>query len=321
MEAQPRGAVGWLPDPGAGLDGRGPPNLWRWNVLQEAIGEGWTRVAAPRVPEREQVVNSESDPVWETIREEAARDAGREPMLANFLYGCVLNHDTLEDALSFLLATELGSTTIPPVSLRDLLDAAYRGSPTIREAVRADIQAVCTRDPACRGFSEPLLFFKGYHALQAYRAAHYYWNHDRVPLALYLQTRISQVLSVDIHPAARIGKGILIDHATSVVIGETAVVEDDVSMLHEVTLGGTGKQTGDRHPKVRRGVLIGAGAKILGNVEIGEGAKIGAGSVVLTDVAPHTTVAGVPARVVGRARTDQPSLSMDHSLDESNGCS
>ena len=161
-------------------------------------------------------------------------------------------------------------------------------------------------------FSNIFLFLKGFHAIQSYRVAHYYWTTGRESLALFLQGRISQVLAVDIHPAARIGRGILIDHATSVVIGETAVVEDNVSMLHEVTLGGTGKETGDRHPKVRRGVLIAAGAKILGNIEIGEGAKIGAGSVVLDDVPPHTTAVGVPARIVGRPETEQPALDMDH---------
>jgi serine O-acetyltransferase len=257
-----------------------------------------------------------NDAVWEQIRSEAAEDARQEPMLANFLYGCVLNHNTLEDAMSFLLATKLESTTIPSIALRELMDEAFRGDPSIADAARADLQAVAQRDPACRGLSQPLLYFKGFHALQSYRVAHYYWTQNRVPLALFLQTRISQVLAVDIHPAARIGKGVFIDHATSLVIGETAVVEDNVSMLHEVTLGGTGKESGDRHPKVRRGVLIGAGSKILGNVEIGEGAKIGAGSVVLHPVPPHTTVAGVPAKVVGRARTDQPALDMDQSIAE-----
>lgn len=260
-----------------------------------------------------------TDHIWETIREEAKRDATEEPMLANFLYGCVLTHDSLEDALSFLLATKLESATIQAVSLRDLIDTAFRNDASIRAAIRADIEAVCTRDPACRGLSVPLLFFKGFHALQSYRVAHYFWTHDRIPLALFLQTRISQILAVDIHPAARLGKGLLIDHATSVVIGETAVVEDNVSMLHEVTLGGTGKETGDRHPKVRQGVLIGAGAKILGNIEIGEGAKIGAGSVVLDPVPPHTTVAGVPAKVVGRAATEQPALDMDHTIHRHGG--
>jgi serine O-acetyltransferase len=259
--------------------------------------------------------NGGGDPVWETIRQEVAEDADREPMLANFFYGCVLNHNTLEDALSFLLSTKLGSTTIPAVSLRDLMDEAFRNDPGIGESMRADIQAVATRDPACRGYSSPLLFFKGFHAIQSHRVAHYFWNQGRLSLSLFLQTRISQVLAVDIHPAARLGRGLLIDHATSVVIGETAVVEDNVSMLHEVTLGGTGKQSGDRHPKVRRGVLIGAGAKILGNVEIGEGAKIGAGSVVLNDIPAHCTAVGVPAKIVGRSRAGTPALDMDHRLD------
>ena len=262
--------------------------------------------------------NRQSDPIWEAITREAETEARQEPLLANFLYGCVLNHNSLEDALSFLLASKLESATISALSLRDLIDEAFQNEPAIGDAIRADIQAVKLRDPACRWYSAPLLFFKGFHAIQAYRVAHYYWNHGREPLALYLQTRISQVLAVDIHPAARIGEGILMDHATSVVIGETAVVEDDVSMLHEVTLGGTGKETGDRHPKIRRGVLIGAGAKVLGNVEVGEGAKIGACSVVLDPVPPHTTVAGIPARVVGKVRVEKPALEMDHRLQQKN---
>lgn len=253
-----------------------------------------------------------ADPVWEAVRKEAAEETRKEPLLANFLYGVVLNHKTFEDALSFLLATKLESTTINAVALRDLIDEALANEPEIGAAARADIAAVLDRDPACRNYSTPLLFLKGFHAIQSYRVAHYYWMTGRESLALFLQGRISQVLAVDIHPAARIGRGILIDHATSVVIGETAVVEDNVSMLHEVTLGGTGKETGDRHPKIRKGVLIAAGAKILGNIEIGEGAKIGAGSVVLDDVPPHTTAVGVPARVVGRPKSQQPALDMDH---------
>lgn len=252
------------------------------------------------------------DPVWEKIRAEVARDAEREPLLASFLYQVVLNHDTLEDALSFHLASKLESSTIPAVSLRDLIDAALRNDPKIGEAARADIEAVCERDPASRGRSIPLLYFKGFHALQSYRVANYYWKHGREALAFYLQSRISSVFAVDIHPAARIGRGVLMDHATSIVIGETAVVEDDVSMLHEVTLGGTGKEHGDRHPKVRRGVTIGAGAKILGNVEIGEGSLIGGGSVVLDPIPPHCTAVGVPARVVHYHKGEQPAQAMDH---------
>ncbi len=252
------------------------------------------------------------DSVWRTIRQEVKEDAEQEPLLASFLYAVVLNHESLEDALSFHLASKLESSILPAVSLRDLFHAAFKSDPAIGAAARADIRAVCERDPACRGYSTPLLYFKGFHALQSHRAAHYYWLRDRRQLALYLQSRISEVFSVDIHPAARIGSGVLMDHATSIVIGETATVGDNVSMLHEVTLGGTGKVQGDRHPKVRDGVLIAAGAKILGNVVVGEGAKVGGGAVVLHDVPPHCTVVGVPAKVVGRAGTDIPALEMDH---------
>jgi serine O-acetyltransferase len=191
---------------------------------------------------------------------------------------------------------------------------AFEQSEEIRDAIRKDIEAVTRRDPASRGISEPFLHYKGFHALESYRVSHWLWIQRREALACYMQNRISEVFSVDIHPAARIGKGIFIDHATGVVIGETSVVDDDVSLLHEVTLGGTGKTTGDRHPKIGRGVLIGAGAKILGNVKVGEGSKVAAGSVVLTDVPPHTTVAGVPAVVIGRPAVEQPSLEMDQGI-------
>lgn len=258
-----------------------------------------------------------SDAIWETIRTEAEEQTKQEPMLAGFLYATILNHSTLEDALSFLLSSKLESSTLPSASVRDLIDEAFKNDADISEAIREDISAVCDRDPACGGFTSILLYYKGYHALQAYRAAHYFWRQDRKSLAHFLQSRISEVFAVDIHPAARIGKGILIDHATSVVIGETAVVEDYVSMLHEVTLGGTGKQTGDRHPKVRHGVLISAGAKILGNVEVGQNAKVGAGAVVLEDVPPHTTVVGVPAKVIGTPASESPALEMNHSMDDS----
>ena len=253
--------------------------------------------------------------IWNRIRQEVARDAEREPMLASFLYTVVLNHQTLEDALSFILACKLDSVTVSAPTLRDLIDAVFTADPLVGAAACADLQAVVARDPACRGYAVPLLYFKGFQSIQAYRVAHHYWRSERRALALYLQSRISEVFAVDIHPGARIGKGILFDHATSVVIGETAVVEDDFSMLHEVTLGGTGKQSGDRHPKIRRGVMIGAGAKVLGNIVIGEGAKIGAGSVVLQDVPAHCTVAGVPARPVGQPAHALPALEMDQSID------
>jgi len=261
--------------------------------------------------------DTNDDMIWKEIRERTERDAKNEPMLASFLYSTVLNHTKLEDALSFLLAHKLESATLTAAALRDLIDEAYAKDPKIAEAIREDIAAVCDRDPACDGFANILLYYKGYHSLQAYRAAHYYWTQGRKSLAKYLQSRMSEVFGVDIHPAAKIGHGILIDHATGVVVGETAVIEDYVSLLHEVTLGGTGKKTGDRHPKVRRGVLIAAGAKILGNVEVGEGAKIAAGAVVLDDVPPHTTVAGVPAKVVGTPRSPSPALEMDQKIEQS----
>jgi serine O-acetyltransferase len=256
----------------------------------------------------------QKDEIWERVRAEAERDAQCEPMLASFIYSIILNHNSLEDALSFQLAGKLESHTLTAVTLRDLIDEAFEKEAEIGKGIRADMVAVCDRDAACSKYSTPLLYFKGYQAIQAYRVAHYYWGQDRHDLALFLQSRISEVFAVDIHPAAQIGRGILIDHATSVVIGETAVVEDNVSMLHEVTLGGTGKTEGDRHPKVRHGVLIAAGAKILGNVEVGEGAKVGGGAVVLEDVPAHTTVVGVPAKPVCQTSVDQPALEMDHRI-------
>ncbi|WP_035759048.1 serine O-acetyltransferase [Granulicoccus phenolivorans] len=256
-----------------------------------------------------------NDQIWQQIRAEAVRDARAEPALASFLFTNILAHHRLEDSLSFILATKLESPTVSALTLRDLIAHAFAGNETIRQAILADLQAVVTRDPASRGYTSPLLFFKGFHAIQSYRVAHEYWINDRQTLALFLQSRISEAFAVDIHPGARIGKGIMFDHATSVVIGETAVVEDDFSMLHEVTLGGTGREGGDRHPKIGRGVLIGAGAKVLGNIRVGEGAKIGAGSVVLHDVPPHTTVAGVPAKPVSVPAYAFPALTMDQTID------
>lgn len=259
------------------------------------------------------------DPVWESIRDEVAREVEREPILASFLHATILRHRRLEEALSFHLAEKLGGPSLAEMLVREVIDEALAASPDIAESVRADLRAVKERDPATETFSQPFLYFKGFQALQSYRIAHWLWEHHHKSLALFLQNRISQVFAVDIHPAARIGHGILIDHGTGVVIGETTVVENDVSMLHEVTLGGTGKETGDRHPKVREGVLIGAGAKILGNVEIGKGAKVGAGSVVLDNVPPHCTVAGVPARIVGCPQEAEPAFSMNHRLPQNPG--
>jgi serine O-acetyltransferase len=255
---------------------------------------------------------SDSDPLWDRIREETVRHAGEEPVLASFLHATIINHPTLECALSFHLAHQLDSPTASSLLLRDVILQALQSDETIREAIRADLQAVLDRDSACHELYIPFLYFKGFHALQTQRVAHWLWNCGRQSLALFFQNRMSTTFAVDIHPAARMGKGVMLDHATGLVIGETAVVGNNVSILQSVTLGGTGKDEGDRHPKIGDGVLISAGAKILGNIHVGEGAKVGAGSVVLEDVPPHTTVAGVPAKIVGRPATDQPALDMNH---------
>jgi serine O-acetyltransferase len=255
------------------------------------------------------------DPIWGAIRDEVEKEIAKEPVLASYLHATIMNHRTLDDVLSFVLSTRLGSGVVDAMRMREMMDEALLVDPSIGESFRADLTAVFERDPAVDRRFVPLLYFKGFQALQAYRIAHFLWKQGREVFAYFMQSRISEVFALDIHPAAKIGKGILLDHATGIVIGETAVVEDDVSILHEVTLGGTGKDSGDRHPKVRKGVLIGAGAKILGNVTIGEGAKIGACSVVLNDVCPHCTVAGVPAKPVGRAVHTEPALFMEHNLD------
>jgi serine O-acetyltransferase len=254
------------------------------------------------------------DSLWETIRLHTRKQAECEPVLASFLYSTILNHDTFEAALSFHLANKLDSPALPAISVREVIEQAFSADPGIVNAVRADLLAVSERDSACCSLVTPLLYFKGFHALQAYRVAHWLWQQGRNSMALFLQNRISAVFAVDIHPAARIGKGIMFDHATGIVIGETAVIEDNVSIMQSVTLGGTGKEAGDRHPKVRKGVLIGAGAKILGNIEIGECVKVGAGSVVLKDVPARTSVAGVPAQIIGDNLCGQPSREMDHQL-------
>jgi serine O-acetyltransferase len=252
--------------------------------------------------------------MWQQILTEARDEADHEPVLADFLKTTLLERDSLEDALAFHLAQKLATPSVTAAALQKVFSEAFAGDAAIGEAVRADLRAVRDRDPACSRLVVPLLYFKGFHALQAYRFAHFLWTHGRRGLAQFVQNRISQTFGVDIHPGARIGRGIFIDHGTGVVVGETAVIEDDVSLLQDVTLGGTGKESGDRHPKVRAGVLISAGAKVLGNIEIGEGAKIGAGSVVLKNVPPHTTAVGVPARIVGSPDEDRPALAMDQSV-------
>ena len=257
------------------------------------------------------------DPIWDQIREETRRAVGNEPILASFMHASILHHEELECALSFHLANQLDSPSAPGMMLREIILAAFNSSAEIRCAIRDDLQAVLDRDSACHEYHIPFLYFKGFHALQTYRAAHWLWQQGRYSLALFMQSRMSQKFGVDIHPAARFGHGIMLDHATGLVVGETAVVGNQVSILQSVTLGGTGKEEGDRHPKIGDGVLISAGAKILGNIRVGEGAKIAAGSVVLQDVPDHTTVAGVPAKVVGKPGSDNPALDMDHAIPQS----
>ena len=237
--------------------------------------------------------------VWPQLRIEAMQAVAEEPMLASYLHATILHHDKIEEALAYHLAQKLGGGDMSPLQLREVCREAFNADPEIVRSAERDMRAVRERDPACKTYLQPFLFFKGYAGLQGYRVSHWLYAQEREILAYYLQSRISELFSVDIHPHAEIGAGVFIDHAHGIVIGETAVVEDDVSMLHSVTLGGTGKETGDRHPKIRRGVLIGAGASVLGNIEVGEEARIAAGSVVLQDVGARCTVAGVPAKPVG----------------------
>lgn len=260
------------------------------------------------------VIKLSTDQTWPRMRVEAATAAAREPALASFLHATILNHATFEAALSYRLAQKLSDQEMNAMLWREVCASAYADAPAIVDAALADILAVYDRDPACREYAQPFLNFKGYLALQAQRVANWLWRRDRTPLALYLQSRMSELFQVDIHPATVIGRGVFIDHGTGVVIGETAVIEDDVSIMQGVTLGGTGKEVGDRHPKIRRGALISVGAKVLGNIEVGAGAKVAAGSVVLHDVPPNCTVAGVPAKPVGDcAKT--PAKTMDQSID------
>lgn len=250
------------------------------------------------------------DPVWQQIRDEAARVAAGEPALAGFLHATIIDQPSFEAALSQRIADRLGDASLAGVHIRQAFRQAIMAEPDLREVFRVDLVAVFDRDPACSRLVEPLLYFKGYHAIQTHRIANWLWRQGRVDFALMLQSRSSAAFQTDIHPAVPVGRGIFLDHATGLVVGGTAVIGDDVSILQDVTLGGTGKESGDRHPKVEHGVLIGAGAKILGNLRIGHCSRIAAGSVVLKDVPPNVTVAGVPARIVGEAGCEEPSRSM-----------
>ncbi len=254
------------------------------------------------------------DPIWDSLKREARISAEADPVLAAFLFSAVINHKTLEDSVIYRICERLDHPDMQAVLLRQAFSEMRDDWPEWGTILRVDLQAFFDRDPACTRFLEPVLYFKGFHAIETHRLAHWLWNRGRQDFALYLQSRSSSVFQTDINPAARIGKGIFLDHATGLVVGSTAVIGDNVSILQDVTLGGTGKESGDRHPKIGDGVLIGAGAKILGNIEIGNCSRIAAGSVVLKAVPPKTTVAGVPARVVGEAGCSEPSRAMDQLL-------
>jgi serine O-acetyltransferase len=251
------------------------------------------------------------DPLWDRVRAEAHEIVKREPELSTFLFSSVLSMNSLEEAVMTRVASRLDHPDMPATLIRI---AAQEAAPDFAKAMRADLCAVIERDPACARAIEALLYFKGFHAIQAHRLAHWLWHHERKDFALYLQSRSSAVFQVDIHPACPFGQGVFFDHATGIVIGQTAALGNDVSILQGVTLGGNGKERGDRHPKIGDGVLIGAGANVLGNIKIGNRSRVAAGSVVLMEVPPCKTVAGVPAKIVGDAGCDEPSRTMEHGL-------
>ena len=260
------------------------------------------------------VTADQPPPVWAALRNEAAHAAQVEPGLASLLHSTILKHDNLAAALSYQLARKLGDQELRAMGVREIAQEAYAHDPSLIETAQADLQAVFERDPACRGYMQPFLFFKGFLALQTHRIAHWLWQQNRETLAFYLQSRESEMFNVDINPATRIGKGVFVDHGTGIVIGETAVIGDDVSMLQGVTLGGTGAERGDRHPKIGKGVLLGAGSTVIGNITIGDYAKIASGAVVLKPVPPGCTAVGVPARLVNCPTCDEPARTMDHTL-------
>ena len=282
--------------------------------MSSALDERYTRILA-QVQQESCLDLSSHESLWEIMCEEARVKANEEPILGSYFHATILNHKSFGSALSFRLASKLDNPMLPTMLIRDVVTEATDDDEEILKAAEIDMLATYARDPACEDLSTPFLFYKGFHALQAYRISHWLWTHGRETMAHFFQNQISVTLGVDIHPAAQIGSGLMLDHATGIVVGETAVIDDDVSILHAVTLGGTGKESGDRHPKIRRGVLLAAGCKVIGNIEVGEGAKVGAGSVVLTDVPPGVTVAGVPAKIVGKSTGVMPALHMDQRLD------
>ena len=253
--------------------------------------------------------------IWKEIRDETKKRAEAEPVLASFFHATVLEHDSFSSTLANQLANDLSNASVQPMMLRRVIKETINSTENMISDIADDLLATKERDPACKYFSTPLLFYKGFRALQSHKVSHWLWNNERHTLALFIQSRASEVYGIDIHPAAKIGKGVMIDHGTGVVIGETSVVENNVSIFQGVTLGGTGKQSGDRHPKVREGVLLSAGAKVLGNVEVGKNAKVAAGSVVLSDVKEGTTVAGIPAIEVGKSGQKSPAYEVDHKIE------
>lgn len=261
-------------------------------------------------------LSTDADKIWQEMCSEAQQASEQQPLMASFFHSNILNHEHFASAIRFYLANLLATDAVPAMVVRDLFEQMMAADPTIEQNMLQDLLAHYTRDAACDQYITPLLYFKGYHAIQSYRIAHALWRQQRRLLATYLQSRIAELFDVDIHPAARIDGGLMVDHATGVVIGETTIIEKNVSMLHAVTLGGSGAAGGQRHPRIRQGVLLSTGAKVLGNIDVGEGVKVGAGSVVLSSVPAHSTVVGVPAKVIGRAASPMPSLDMNHQLDQ-----
>ena len=256
-----------------------------------------------------------NDPIWDFIQQEAQQLSSEEPLLADFFQRAVLQHSRLEEVVVHILAETFVASAIEPKDVRAVITQALDSDPEIGVSIRRDIEAAFQRDAACKHYLMPLIYFKGFQALQLYRISHWLWKNQRFSFALFMQNNISERFAVDIHPAARLGSRIMIDHATGLVIGETAIVGNDVSILHSVTLGGSGCQKGDRHPKIGNGVLLAAGAKVLGNISVGEGVKVGAGSLVLESVPDHVTVAGVPAKIVGTPAEENPALEMDQYIE------
>lgn len=261
-----------------------------------------------------EVINPDDKPIWLCLRQEASDALAAEPGLASMLYSTILSHDDLASALSYHIARKLGDDAMRGITVREMVQKIYADDPTLVEFAEADLQAVYERDPAAKGYMQAFMFFKGFLSLQIYRVSHRLWHQGRQTMAHFLQSRVSELFQIDINPAARVGKGVFLDHGTGIVIGETAVVGDDCSILQGVTLGGTGAERGDRHPKVGKGVLLGAGANVLGNITIGDYAKVASGSVVLKPVPAHCTAAGVPAKLINCKTCEDPARQMDHTM-------